>query len=468
MQKNNPLKVKNISFSFRNRIAVYYIVSTALLIFAVFVVIYFTVRQSVYNDVERDLSIEVADLITEIDIDARGFTIHDAHEWREKEHNTLDINPIFIEFTDTQGNSTDKSPNLKGSHLQIKHLSGKTIQYDTWLEHKSVRQLEVPVSFKGKVVGYIIVAAPLEDAGMVLNNLSKILFIAYPLVLIVLFFIARFIAGRSIKPVAAIMSTSKDITRDNLTSRIPLPPNKDELYALSKTINDLLDRIQSAIEREKQFTGDASHELRTPLAVIKGTLEVLIRKPRDREEYEEKINFCINEVNRLNHLVDQLLLLARFENQKQSIKLESVYLNPLLLDTLSRYSQTIKDKNIQVVTQFDRDYYFETDEYLFSIIVNNLISNAIKYSPDNSKITIALSESEGTVITITDTGMGIPANDLQKIFNQFYRSKATEHTNIKGTGLGLSIVKRLCLLLGIAIDIYSKEEKGTTVKLFLR
>lgn len=460
--------MKNISFSFRNRIAIYYIVSTALLVFAVFVVIYFTVRKSVYNDVERDLSIEVSDLMTEIDISADGFAIHDVHEWKEKEHNTLDINPIFIEFVDTEGNSTDKSPNLKESHLEAKHLCKKTIHYDTWLEHKSVRQFEVPITYQKEIVGYLLVAAPLEDAAMVLNNLSRILWFAYPLVLIVLFLIARFIAGRSIKPVASIMSTSKDITKDNLTSRIPLPPNRDELYDLSQTINDLLDRIQNAIEREKQFTSDASHELRTPLAVIKGTLEVLIRKPRDREEYEEKINFCISEVNRLNHLVDQLLLLARFENQKQSIKVENVYLNPVLLDTLTRYSLTIKEKNIQVVTQFDRDYYFETDEYLLSIVVNNLISNAIKYSPDNGRITVALSENDGTVITITDTGMGIPAQDLQKIFNQFYRSKATEHSNIKGTGLGLSIVKRLCLLLGIAIDIYSKEEKGTTVRLFLR
>ncbi|WP_417369734.1 ATP-binding protein [Flavobacterium beibuense] len=460
--------MKAISFSFRNRIAFYYIVSTALLVFAVFVVIYFTVRQSVYSDVERDLSIEVADLMTEISINDTGFAIQDSLEWKEKEHNTLDINPIFIEFVDTDGNYTDKSPNLKESFLHIKYKKKQTLSYDTWLQNKSVRQIEVPVIHSDKVVGYILVAAPLEDAAMVLDNLSKILWIAYPLVLVVLFIIARIIAGRSIKPVASIMSTSNDITRDNLTSRIPLPPNKDELYTLSQTINNLLDRIQNAIEREKQFTSDASHELRTPLAVIKGTLEVLIRKPRDREEYEEKINFCISEVNRLNHMVDQLLLLARFENQKQSIKPESVYLNSVLLDTLTRYSQTVKDKNIQLVTEFDKDYYHETDEYLFSIIINNLISNAIKYSPDNGIITVSINENDGTCITINDNGMGIPAHDLQKIFNQFYRSKATEHSNIKGTGLGLSIVKRLCSLLGIAIDIYSKEEKGTTVRLFLR
>ncbi|WP_321538772.1 histidine kinase dimerization/phospho-acceptor domain-containing protein [Flavobacterium piscinae] len=131
---------------------------------------------------------------------------------------------------------------------------------------------------------------------------------------------ARFFAGRSIKPVQTIIETSNQITKDNLKTRIPLPQNKDELFVLSENINSLLNRIENAVDREKQFTSDASHELRTPLAVIKGTMEVLIRKPRNEAEYKEKIRFCIDEIDRLNTMVDQLLLLARFENQKSNSK----------------------------------------------------------------------------------------------------------------------------------------------------
>uniref|UniRef100_UPI00404914DA histidine kinase dimerization/phospho-acceptor domain-containing protein n=1 Tax=Flavobacterium sp. TaxID=239 RepID=UPI00404914DA len=169
----------------------------------------------------------------------------------------------------------------------------------------------------------------LEDFEIV-QILKNILLISYPLILILLYLFARFFAGRSIIPVSTIIDTSRKITKDNLKTRIPLPNNKDELFALSQTINNLLDRVENAIEREKQFTSDASHELRTPLAVIKGTMEVLIRKPRNQHEYEEKIQFCISEVDRLNHMVDQLLLLARFENQKQNIKKESIYLNAIV------------------------------------------------------------------------------------------------------------------------------------------
>src|SRR5690606_8661362 len=125
----------------------------------------------------------------------------------------------------------------------------------------------------------------------------------------------------------------------NLSGRIPLPFNKDELYTLSKTINALLSRIENALEREKQFTSDASHELRTPLAVIKGTLEVLKRKPRSREEYEENIDFCLTELDRINSTVDQLLLLARFESQTQLVNYEPVNLNVLFHEITARYSQ---------------------------------------------------------------------------------------------------------------------------------
>jgi signal transduction histidine kinase len=391
------------------------------------------------------------------------FLLH-LEEWKEREHNTVDVNPVFIQFLDKTGKVIEKSPNLKKQNLTLQNNIEDEELFDTKLLDNKIRQVQIPI-FKGKEkIGYILIAMSLEDASMVLQNLSEVLIIAYPLILIVLFLIARFIAGRSIKPISAIIETSNGITQDNLTSRIPLPQNRDELYILSKTINNLLDRIENTIEREKEFTSDASHELRTPLTVIKGTLEVLIRKPRDQEEYQEKISYCISEVNRLNNLVDQLLLLARFENQKQSLKKEKIYLNTVILDSISRYSSAIQAKNIQIVSEFKQDYYIHTDVYLFSIVINNLISNALKYSDKNAKLAISTTDKGDKIeCTIIDSGIGIASKDVGKVFNQFFRSNATDHPEIKGTGLGLSIVKKLCLLLAIDIQISSQEKVGTSV-----
>ena len=454
--------------SFKNRIASHYIVTTALLIFVVFFIIYSIVKFSVYSHVNNDITSEVDKHLSEIEIVGNTFHLIHKEEWKEREHNTLDVNPVFIQFVDQNRNVIEKSPNLKKSSLIFNENNAENKLFDTKLADNSIRQIQVPIYQKTKIIGYIIIAMSLEDATMVLNNLFEVLLIVYPLILMVLFFIARFIAGRSIKPISSIITTSNIITKDNLTSRIPLPQNRDELYILSQTINNLLDRIETAIEREKQFTSDASHELRTPLTVIKGTLEVLIRKPRNPAEYEEKINFCVTEVDRLNHLVDQLLLLARFENQKQSLKIEKVYLNAIFLDTIARNSTAIQSKNITITTQFSRDYYIETDSYLFSIIVNNLISNALKYSNQNGNLTVHIKSVASRIeCHIIDSGIGIPADDLENIFNQFYRSQSNAHPEIKGTGLGLSIVKRLCSLLTIDIAITSEENIGTRVVLSL-
>jgi signal transduction histidine kinase len=450
--------------SFKNRIASYYIITTALLVLGVFFVIYSIVKFSVYSHVNNDVAAEVKNHLAEIEIKKNAiFLIHN-EEWKEREHNTIDVNPVFVEFLDAKAKVIEKSPNLKKQTLTFHNEAENNIFFDAKLIHISIRQIQVPIVQNTKIIGYLVVAMSLEDATMVLDNLFNILLIAYPLILMLLFFIARFIAGRSIKPISSIIETSNAITKDNLVSRIPLPQNRDELYILSQTINSLLDRIESTIEREKQFTSDASHELRTPLTVIKGTLEVLIRKARNPLEYEEKIAFCITEVNRLNHMVDQLLLLARFENQKQTLKIEKVYLNTLILDELSRFSSVIESKKIAVETQFSKNHYVKTDPYLVSIIIQNLVSNALKYSTERSKLTIQIIENYGKMeCHIIDSGIGIPEEDLKKIFNQFYRSKSNEHPEIKGSGLGLSIVRRLCLLLGIDVKIVSKEQQGTTV-----
>lgn len=453
-----------LQLSFKNRIAFHYIITTGLLIFLVFFAIYYSVKISVYSHINDNIKDEVKKHLTEIEIKNNKIGLIHDNEWREREHNTVAVNPVFIQFYDKYGLIAEKSPNLKIQTLNFNPKIADNEIFETKLVRKSIRQIQVPIYKNGIKKGYLLVAMSIEDSKMVLYNLLKILIFAYPLILLILFVIARLIAGRSIKPISAIINTSNVITKDNLKSRIPLPQNRDELYVLSQTINNLLNRIESTIEREKQFTSDASHELRTPLTVIKGTLEVLIRKPRDENEYRNKINFCINEVDRLNHLVNQLLLLARFEDQKQSIKIENTHLNALILDSISRFSNKISLKKIRISSQFNKEYYLQSDGYLLTIIINNLISNAIKYSKDNSNIIIEIKEDNGSLeCLITDFGIGIPAKDLEKIFDQFYRSKSTEQSDIKGSGLGLSIVKRLCMLLNINIKITSEETIGTTV-----
>lgn len=157
-------------------------------------------------------------------------------------------------------------------------------------------------------------------------------------------------------------------------------------------------------------------------------------------------------------MVDELLLLARFENQKQTLKIEKVSLNAIFLDVISRNTSIIGEKKLKCIARFDKDYHVNTDAYLLSIIVNNILTNAVKYSKPNDTINFDIIETENELLcSISDHGIGIAEEDLQKIFDQFYRSKSNEHPEIKGTGLGLSIVKRLSILLQIDLQIESEE-----------
>ena len=450
-----------LSLSYKNRIALNYIISTALLISIVFYFIYHIIDYSVNIHINDYIQEEVSEHLEQIEIDNNNTYLIKVDQWREIENNTVNVNSVFVQFLDINNELIDKSPNLKGLQLQFYDAELDNQFIDTYLNKKPIRQIQVPLLKNKKIVGRLFIAISLDEATMILKNLEETLFVVFPMILLMLFFVARFIAGKSIKPVKLITEISSKITKDSLHDRIVLPQNKDELYILSKTINDLLDRIENAVEREKQFTSDASHELRTPLAVLKGTLEVLVRKPRNQSEYEEKINFCIKEVDRLNTLADQLLLLARFESQ--NTKSEAVYLNAIILDVLSHYSQTINDKKIAIKHSFEKEYYATSDNYLISIIISNLLSNAIKYSDESGEITISLLEDNNSIIcTIKDNGIGVPKEDLDKIFNPFYRSQALSHPEIKGIGLGLSIVKRLCDLLKIQIKIENNIENGVT------
>ncbi|MDD3005098.1 ATP-binding protein [Flavobacterium sp.] len=455
------------SISFKDRITRYYIVSTALLILAVFLVVFYSVTASVYSDIDRDLQLEIEAITEQLSVTDTTFQIADEQEWAEREHNTLGINPVFIQLMDSKGKILNKSPNLGKNALFLKKHIQKQAFYDAELKSVAIRQVEFPVFHEDELMGYVLIAMSLQDSKIMLTNLSEILGVCYLLILILLYLISQFIVGQSIKPISSIIETTALISKDNLNIRIPLPRHKDELYTLSKTINDLLNRIENAITREKQFTSDASHELRTPLAVIKGTLEVLTCKPRSQTEYEEKIKFCITEVNRMNHLVDELLFLARLENQKMELQKESTFLNALILDVLTNYSDAVFEKKLIVKTNFTSYFYFETDSYLFSIVLHNLISNAIKYSTEKGQIDIKMHEDNAFIIvSIQDYGLGIPATDLDKIFNPFYRSNPSKHPEIKGTGLGLSIVNRLRVLLNFEIEITS--EKGVLVILKLK
>ena len=452
--------------SFKNKIAFNFTLSTALMVAGIFFLIYYSVNLTVFTRLEKDIKFEADKHFHEVGVQNGKPYFFDKSEWMEKEHLMLELNPVFIQIVDNRGNILDKSPNLKTSNLQPDFSEPENHYFKSVLLGQSIAQIQLGIVENKMKVGYLIVAIPIDESETVLSNLKTVLLISYPAILLVLFLITRIIAGRSIQPVLTVIDTASKITNENLSSRIPLPANKDELKKLVVTINALMDRIESAVEREKQFTSDASHELRTPLAVIKGTLEVLIRKPRTTPEYINKVSYCIREMDRINQLVDQLLLMARFESQKTALDWQQVDLSGITESLLERQQTLIVEKGLSVEFVGAEHEYIYSDPYMTDIIIENLISNAIKYSKNQGQLIIGISRNSTKLqYTITDHGIGIAADEIQKIQEPFYRSEPLRHPEIKGSGLGLSIVKRMCELLKIDLAIKREPNRQTTVTL---
>ncbi len=451
-----------MNFSFKNRIAFYYMIATAGIMAVVFGAIYFAVQGVVMRNLDGDLSFEAEKHTGEIRIAGDSLYFKNKTELEEREHQEIQVNPVFIQLIDKQGRLMDKSPNLKEAYLLFKgaEFSG---HFNTYLSNRAIRQIQFPVEQNGKIQGYILAAMSSESAMAVILKLRNVLFMSYFVVLIGLYFFSRFLAGRSIKPVQEVTKTIRGISKYNFKQRVALPQHKDEIHELSSGFNSLLERIENALEREKQFTSDASHELRTPLAALRGTLEVLIRKPRTQAEYEEKIKYSLSEIGRMTDILEQLLLLARLDTKAIDNNYNFISLPAVIDESLTHYKRQISEKALLISFQFEQNKPLLVPYYYTKLILENIISNAIKYSNSGAVLKITANEIDQHVVcSIEDKGIGMKEDDLKHIFENFFRSDSLNHKQISGNGLGLSIAKKCADAIEAKLEVQSIIGQGTT------
>lgn len=458
-----------ISFNLRNRIAFLYMAFSAIIIALLLTIIYFVVQITVYSHLDTDLDTEMQEVTNSLVALDDKLVFANKFEWGEKEHSQIEVNPTFIQVFDSVGNSIRKTGNLKDSGLKFQKGKIEVIYFEHTLSNSPVRQIQTPVlSDSGRVIAYVSVAISLKESFLVLTNLKNSLLISFPVVLLILFFASRIIAGRAIAPINKVIDTASRITKENLDERIEVPQRKDEIFSLSVTINGLLDRLEDVVKREKQFTADASHELRTPLSIIKGTLEVLNRKPREVEHYQEKIDYVIQEVDRITSLIDSLLELARLGSANVAPDIVSFDLNGIVFDIVNRYKSAFQARKLEFITRVDGELTVYADPSMCDIIVSNIVSNSIKYSNNNNSVIIETGLRDKRVFcSVKDFGNGIKKEDIPKIFDRFYRVDESRDAKIVGKGLGLSIVKKLAEIQSIEISVESEVGVGTTFTIYI-
>jgi two-component system heavy metal sensor histidine kinase CusS len=284
----------------------------------------------------------------------------------------------------------------------------------------------------------------------------------------VLFPVAGYqIARRGIRPVEEIAATARRITSTNLRERIAPEGYPLELASLAGTFNEMLERLEESFERISRFTADIAHDLRTPVNNIRGEAEVALARARTVDEYRDVLESSLEEAVRLSELIGDLLFLARAESPSTELRRERVNIPAVLATVRDYYEASAADAGVSLVMNDGTEpLNAELDRSLMLRAVSNLVSNAIAHTPPGGTVTMAASNDDAAIqIEVSDTGEGIPAEALPRVFDRFFRVDPSRSQASGGTGLGLAIVQSILALHGGSAEIASKLGHGTRVTL---
>ncbi len=275
------------------------------------------------------------------------------------------------------------------------------------------------------------------------------------------------IARQGIRPVEEITTTARRITSSHLGERIAAEGYPYELASLALTFNKMLDGLEDSFERISRFSADIAHDLRTPVNNIRGEAEVALARARTIDEYRDALESSLEEAVRLSDLIGNLLFLARTESPLTHLRREPIDVADLLESVREYYEASAADAGVTLTsTGAGEPVIAELDRTLIQRAVGNLVSNAVAHTPEGGTVAIRTqSKAANVLIEVTDTGVGIPAEALPRVFDRFFRVDTSRSKASGGTGLGLSIVQGIMQLHRGTVEIASKPGAGTRVTL---
>lgn len=336
--------------------------------------------------------------------------------------------------------------NLRAAHIDRNYFLYK--KQSVWLD--------------GRLYQFYIIKNLTEQAHFI-KTLVKSLFVTNAFGLLIAVVSGIYISRRILRPIRDITDTAKEIEVTDLGKRIRETGGNDELHELARTFNHMLNRIQTGFEQQRRFVADASHELRTPITVISGYADMLDRwGKQDPATLEEGIGAIKSEAANMHDLTEKLLFLAKADHGRQAIDKTAVAMEPLIAEIVQETRLIAPDHHIELVNNDPATVH--ADAASLKEMLRIFIENSIQYTPAGGKISIESRENNGQlVITVQDSGIGIPEEDQAKIFDRFYRVDKSRTKATGGTGLGLSIARWIAEQFGSTINLTSKPGEGTTV-----
>lgn len=470
------MKIKRFhSLSFK--LTLWYILILFVIITLAGFLLYQGYKERMINDLDK-LLLEIADKTHETWWRKRGVTWLAAMQSIEERYSSY---PLFLQLIELQRENCSQikeiisSPHTpkdyfllnpplyaRADKTDINNLIYLNIE-NQQLSPYPVRTLLFPVRGP-RILQVGISTVEIQEA---LNALILVMVGAGLLLLVLASAGGSIIIRKALHPVTEVITTAKKITADDLSLRIESKERADEIGALVETFNEMIARLERSVKKIKQFSGDVSHELRTPLTIIRGEIEVLLRKERKKEDYIQTLQSVLEEAARMEKIINDLLLLSRLEAMEPAQFKQPVDLVTIASRAINQRKELAARKGLRITRAFPENGLIKGHPELLERLVLNLLDNAIRYTPKGGKITLGIKEQNKKIeFYVADTGIGIPPQHLPYIFDRFYVADPSRSKETGGVGLGLAIVKWIADLHGAKIKVESQVNQGTQFTIY--
>lgn len=445
--------------SISKKVALWYGFSLFIMLSLFGFFLYETFHNSVHNIYDRHLKFEAEHILPFMDIESEKITIDlTGYQMYERPNEGIQYK-TYVRLYDKNEQLVYQSPLFIETEEQLETFIPETIneysRSNAWLSYP-IRTFYYPLwndlEFKGwlEVTGFEWSLH--EEISQFRIYMLIILMINVAFSLLGGYWLSR----KALSPVSSITKTARFLTTGDLNTRIPIDYKvRDELTELTETFNVMLNRLQKGFEREQRFTSDAAHELMNPLSSLRSEAEVMLRRPRTKDEYKNTVELMLDEVLRINEMVQLLLQLSRVESV-QSSKPSPINISRIIESVSLQKKNIALKKNIIMDIECRPDLYVKAEATYIEEITSNLLDNAIKYSPQKSFIQVQLKRSgDKAILHVTDTGIGFTAETKTRLFERFYRASDIEVQEQLGSGLGLPLVKAIVEQCDGKIKAYS-------------
>ncbi len=488
------MKINSIRF----KISILYVVILGFILIVYSSILYFSLRDSLYNDFDEELLLKSNELINVINIyndridderldvglvvseilniskGYRGKTIvKDLDtQWLENV-DRLDIEEDYVNILDSSRTMMFSSENMPPELIDFlspknllnkKFIKGKNIRFAS----RNLRMIETSFTINKKMY-FLQIISSVKPIIEILHGRATAIGISIPVILLLTSFIGWIIVARILKPVKDITHTARNITYEDLGMRVKTEHIDEEMKYLVDAFNDMIARLDNSFKHIAEFSSHVAHELKTPLAIIRGSSEVALRKDRSPEAYRQVLAANLDEVCRMLRIIDDLFLLTKLDYRPEIFKFENIDFNKFLEEICEQTSLLAEQKKIDLkYNLFSEQVFIRADKMHLRRLFFNLINNAIKFTYPKGQINIVSRyDSKKVFISISDNGIGISSEDLPKIFDKFFHVNRTNQNLESSSGLGLSIAQSIVKVHNGTIEVKSEFNKGATFTVIL-